>query len=103
MNPVNDRPFLPQAVPPDFHGLLRTFGELVRQLLAVFSEYGFRINHSLPKDGSERMDAPLPLKTYLTAARPDPADWPGAVIYVSDASAGQKFQGSDGSAWVPLG
>jgi hypothetical protein len=40
---------------------------------------------------------------YTSASRPSAANNEGAVIYVSDAAAGTKFQGSNGSAWVPLG
>lgn len=62
-----------------------------------------RLNGTLPKDGSEAMTGPLRLATYLTASRPAAASYPGAIIYVSDAGAGSKFQGSDGSVWVYLG
>ncbi|MFN4261962.1 MAG: hypothetical protein ACK4RK_21995, partial [Gemmataceae bacterium] len=84
-------------------GLLRFSSDLVRQLVAVFSEYGFRLNRVLPKDGSEAMTAPMQLRSYTVATRPDAADWEGAVIYVSDGGSGARFQGSDGSAWVNLG
>ena len=40
---------------------------------------------------------------YLTASRPAASTNPGLVIFVSDAAAGSKFQGSDGSSWVSLG
>lgn len=39
--------------------------------------------------------------SFTTATRPTHAA--GKMIYVSDASAGSKFQGSDGSSWVSLG
>lgn len=39
--------------------------------------------------------------SFTVATRP--AHAPGKMIYVSDASAGSKFQGSDGSSWVSLG
>lgn len=39
--------------------------------------------------------------SFTTATRP--AHAAGKMIYVSDASAGSKFQGSDGSSWVSLG
>ena len=103
MNPVNDRPFLPQVVPSTFDGINKTFGELVRVLLGVFSDFGYRVNNVLPKDGTEAMTAPLTLATYTTATLPAAADYPGALIYVSDAAAGAKFQGSDGTSWVSLG
>jgi hypothetical protein len=48
--------------------------------------------------------ASLRLPTYTTATRP-PATTAnaGMPIYVSDAAAGSKFQGSNGTAWVSLG
>lgn len=39
--------------------------------------------------------------SFTSATRP--AHAAGKMIYVSDASAGSKFQGSDGSSWVSLG
>ena len=41
--------------------------------------------------------------TFTTATQPTVSSFTGAIIYVSDASAGSKFQGSDGSSWVSLG
>lgn len=44
------------------------------------------------------------LPTYTTTTRPAAsAKNAGMAIYVSDAAAGSKFQGSDGSSWVSLG
>ena len=43
----------------------------------------------------------LTIGSFTTATRP--AHAAGKMIYVSDASAGSKFQGSDGSSWVSLG
>lgn len=40
---------------------------------------------------------------YLTAVIPAAANHEGEIIYVPDAAAGAKFQGSNGSAWVNLG
>lgn len=103
MQPVNERPILPQTFPTTLAGLLDFSGTLVRQLIAEFSAYGYRLNRVLPKNGSERMSGPLQLASFETAGRPDPTEWEGAVIYVSDASSGSRFQGSDGSQWVDLG
>jgi hypothetical protein len=46
----------------------------------------------------------LRLPTYTMATLP-PATTAnaGMPVYVSDAAAGSKYQGSDGSAWVSLG
>lgn len=50
-----------------------------------------------------KMLSPLKLAAFTVATRPVASSYPGATIYVSDAAAGAKFQGSDGSAWVNLG
>lgn len=103
MRPVSERPLLPQAIPGNIPGLVAYTSGLGKQLLNVFQEYGFRINRTLPKDGSEVMTGPMPLASYTTATRPTASDHEGAVIYVSDASSGANFQGSDGTNWVSLG
>ena len=42
--------------------------------------------------------------TYTAATVPSAAKLgPGAIVYVSDAPAGSKFQGSDGSVMIALG
>lgn len=46
---------------------------------------------------------PVTPPEYLTADIPPAANYPGGVIYVSDAAAGSNFQGSNGTAWVDLG
>jgi hypothetical protein len=40
---------------------------------------------------------------YTTATMPQAGAAPQTIIYVSDAAAGAKFQGSNGTAWVSLG
>ena len=40
---------------------------------------------------------------YTTAGRPAASSMPRGLIFVSDAAAGSKFQGSDGTNWVALG
>ena len=72
-------------------------------LTPVLGAFGWRINRSLPKDGSEAMTSPLKLATYTVATRPAAASWAGGVIYVSDGAAGAKVQASDGTNWVNLG
>lgn len=62
-----------------------------------------RANASLPKDGTEAMAAPLRVAPFEAADLPDATLWEGSIIFVSDAPAGQKFKGSNGTAWVNLG
>lgn len=103
MNPVNERPFLPQVVPQTLNGIFATVSELIRRLVELFSEFAFRINKVLPMDGTEPMTGPLMLATFTVATRPTASSWTGSIIFVSDGAAGAKFQGSDGTNWVNLG
>lgn len=92
---------LPIAIENGPHrGSLLALVQSLRQYLGFAAT---RINNVLPKDGTEAMTGPLVLATYTTAARPAAASWTGGIIFVSDAAAGAKFQGSDGAAWVNLG
>lgn len=100
---VNERPLFPQVTPQDPRGLIQFAGTLVKQLVATFQDYGWRLNRVLPKDGSEKMDRPLPLVRYDEADLPDASEWEGAIVYVSDGGSGSRFRGSDGSQWVDLG
>jgi hypothetical protein len=96
MKQVLESPTLPSSG-------LAALQALVAYMTPLFRDIGYRLNRTMPKDGSERLTNPLPLAVYTTATRPAAADWIGSVILVSDAVPNQKFQGSDGTAWVPLG
>lgn len=96
MRQVLESPTLPTAGFPQL-------STLAAYLTPLFNAIGFRLNRCIPKDGSERMENPLPLAVYTTATRPPAADWIGCVILVSDAVPNQRFQGSDGTTWLPLG
>lgn len=58
-----------------------------------------RTNASLPKDGSDPMQEPLPLKSYTVAGAPTASLWTGAIIYVSDETGGATIAFSDGTNW----
>lgn len=103
MRTVQEQPVMSQAVPENVVGLAHAFGVLLRSLIFLFNEYGYRINRVLPTDGTEPMIGPLELMTYTVATLPTAADYEGSVIYVSDGGAGTKFRGSDGTSWVSLG
>lgn len=76
---------------------------ITRNLFTLFTNVHQRLNNSLPSDGTERMEAPLPLQSILTAARPVASTATiGVIVYVSDASAGDEFQVSDGVNWFPI-
>lgn len=100
MRPIPENPTLGVPGPGPHIDFLTN---LVQRLFQVLQAIAFRLNNVLPKDGSEVMGGGLPLATYTTATRPTVTD--PALIYVSDAAAGQRFQGWDvtAGAWVPLG
>ena len=50
-----------------------------------------------------KFSAPPILPFYITTTIPLATAHEGAIIYVSDAASGAKFQGSDGTNWVSLG
>jgi len=50
-----------------------------------------------------KFNLPPILPFYLTANIPLATNHKGAIIFVSDASSGANFQGSDGTSWVNLG
>lgn len=77
-------------------------GDLTRNLHNVLGDISFRANRTLGRDGEERMEGPLPLVELETADLPPAADFPGAVIFVTDAPAGEQVQYSDGTNWIPL-
>lgn len=101
MDPVEATPALPTSIERGPHTSF--LGALLDALTRTLIRHATRINQALPKEGSEAMTAPLLLATYTTATRPAAGAWAGGTIYVSDAAAGSKFQGSDGTSWVSLG
>lgn len=100
MQPVAEAPSLPQPITRDPLTLYRA---LIAFLTPFLGAVGFRLNRTLPKDGSEAMTAPLVLATYTVATLPAAGSWTGGIVYVSDGAVGAKFQGSNGAAWVALG
>jgi len=103
---ISDRPTLTRCATAGCDGVGDTAAALQRllpHLDGLLRQLGFRVNRVLPRDGSERMNGPLPLATYTVLTLPAAASWTGAIVFVSDAAPGSKFQGSDGAAWVPLG
>jgi len=85
------------------NGLRGWTSTIIRALQTTFRTYGYRLNRSVTTDGATTMQAPLGLGPYTAATLPDATLHEGAVIYVSDGSAGAKFRGSDGTTWVNLG
>lgn len=100
--PVIERAPLP--IPPrDERGIFGWAATLMRVLADTFQSHGLAINERIDVFGGTAMQAPLPLAHFPSGERPAPEAHPGAVIFVPDAPAGQKFQGSDGASWVGLG
>jgi hypothetical protein len=71
----------------------------VRTTKRLFGTYG----NSFISEFAQMVGSPgaqaLQVPTYITALMPSPASMPGGVIYVTDATAGQRLQISDGIAW----
>lgn len=88
---------------PEAPGLPHTsdtyLGLLVRALFQHFILVGRRLNGSLPKDGTEAMDAPLTFPSYTVAGVPAAATYQGGVIYVSNEAGGKTMAFSDGTNW----
>ena len=78
-------------------------GNVIRVLSGIFAESNIRLNRVLPKDGTERMAAALPLQSVTVATLPAASANTGNIIFVSDGGAGAVFRGSDGTSWVSLG
>lgn len=95
MKQVDERPMLPHAFPQNQNGLMAAYSALVKSMLGIFSAYGFRLNRTMPLDGSEAAAA-LPLASRSTDPA-DPADG-GAVIWLSDGTGA----GDDGDLMVKI-
>lgn len=104
MSQVENNPVLPN--PPlsgEPRGVASWASSLTKTLASVLSRFAVAINAALDINGKQGMAQPLRLATFTTTTLPTASSWTGAIIYVSDGAAGQKFRGSDGSAWVNLG
>ncbi len=88
MKRISERPYLPKPSPEDG----RYIGVLMRCMTAVLGEISYRLNASLPKDGSEG------LQEFTVATLPDPETYRG-LIYVTDETGGFTLAFSDGSDW----
>lgn len=97
---VNTTPLLPQSPGlPELFALARFDQDLIQALVRELIQYAYRLNLSLPEDGSEAMQNPLPLATFTIASKPAASSWTGAIIYVSDGAANKKLAISDGTVW----
>jgi len=98
---VVERPALSPPGPGD--NFERWASAHISQLLEVFQQYGYRLNRVVDENGLTPMQAPIVLAAFAVANLPPAADWEGAIIYVTDGGAGEKFRGSDNTSWVMLG
>jgi hypothetical protein len=100
---VSEKPNLPQPSAASLPAVAAWQGALVVTLFRFFRDLAARANLAAPKDGTERMEAPLPLAQFTVATRPAASSWAGALIYVSDGGSGAIIQASNGTSWVNLG
>lgn len=94
-------PVLPTGLPK----LDPSLGPLNRTLYQSLIDHSNRINGGLQADGSERATAPVPLAMVATADLPDPAEWEGATLYVTDGGPGDTpmMMFSNGVNWIQAG
>lgn len=94
---VPDRPFMPKSTDQTpFMDIL------IRSLTQALSEITQRVNAMLPADGTERMIRPLPLAATTVATLATlfpPAEWAGAIVYVSDGASNKRLAISNGTIW----
>lgn len=93
----------PLAKPASLHvkgGIESYVTSLYSTLFNLFQRIAVRVNAVLPKDGTEAMTRPLPLKQYATADLPAASAWTGSVVW--DSTVG-KLKYSDGSSWRVFG
>lgn len=96
MRPVEEQAALPVLTAATDIPSITRWGDLLTSRLSTFLRaMAYRVNSTLPKDGSEGM------AVYTVATRPTATS--GQIIYVSDGGAGARFQGSHAGAWVNLG
>ena len=86
-------------------GALGAWAQRLQTALVLYlTNVAFRLNRCLLRDGTVRFTGVTLLKVYTTSTRPAAASAnEGAIIFVSNGSAGNKFQGSTGSTWLGLG
>jgi len=81
--------------PTSQEGILAWLKTFVEEIMRAFRNH----KHTFP----QVISGDLRVNNYVTANKPAAADAPYAIIFVSDGAAGAKFQGSDGTNWLPLG
>lgn len=59
--------------------------------------------HNTSYDNLVAPSTPIRLPVFTTATRPAAGTFTGGLIFVSDASANEKVQVSDGTNWLPVG
>lgn len=100
---IPEKVYLP--TPIGVEGAAGLWARGMRTAVSLYlTDVAFRLNRALLRDGSVQMTGALKLKVFTEATKPSAsAGGAGAVIFVNDGSAGNKFQGSDGSSWLGLG
>ena len=71
---------------------------LIGALSRYLADLAFRVNRTLPKDGTEVMTGVLLTKTYTVATLPA-VGVAGGFIYVTDETGGATHASSDGTNW----
>jgi hypothetical protein len=76
---------------------------ITKAMFHTFIELYQIIDRLFSVDGSERMTGSLPLQRVVTADLPAASSAnEGNLIWVTDASAGNKLKVSDGTSWLSV-
>lgn len=95
MNRVLELMAIPAPLIKSLDGLAAWGGTTTRTLILNLTEYGFRLNRVLPKDGSEQASALPVVALVADPSNPTPG---GAVIWLSDGTGA----GDDGDLMVKI-
>lgn len=93
--PVRESPGLPTPFNPNSEGLFRWTSAIISTLQSLFFEYGFRLNRSYIKDGSENADM---MSLSSQSSDPDDPSDGSMVIWLSDGTG----SGDDGDVMVKI-
>lgn len=79
--------------------ILQYLNILVRVLQEMLSQVNYRLNRSVPLDGTDAMTGPFVVKSYTVATVPTAASYTRGIIWVSDETGGATLAFSDGTNW----
>lgn len=82
---VNEKPQLPKPARSEIRAIADTVGHIVERLSTYLYEYAYRLNRTIPKDGSENAD----FIALVSSASAVPSDSSARAVIYMDASSSQ--------------